>query len=271
MWKLLQQATVGYTAPLGTGLLIEGGLFLSPVGVENLAVKDSWNWSRSTLFFALPAYQTGVRATYTLAPHLTTTVSVFNGWNNVLDNNDEKTFAAQLDYFLLHDVSFRVVYMTGVERPTGDPHGRAWRHLFDGWLMWYPNRWLTLLAHLDAGFEQGSLGTNRWESGALYFRIRFAKWLRFAARADLFAEQVDDESQRSRDALYYPAARVVSSGTVTLDLRPAPNVSIRLEYRHDQASAPMYFAGTVPTTMDGAPVPTAASQDTFTVGTTAWF
>lgn len=54
VWKYLQQAYVGVRVPVGTGLRVEADIFLSPVGVEFLAVKDSWNWSRSTLFYSLP-------------------------------------------------------------------------------------------------------------------------------------------------------------------------------------------------------------------------
>src|SRR5262249_4409978 len=61
VWKYIQQANVGYRAPLGCGLLFEGGIFLSPIGPEGMAVKDQWNWSRSNLFFGLPFYHTGLR------------------------------------------------------------------------------------------------------------------------------------------------------------------------------------------------------------------
>ncbi|HVJ91168.1 MAG TPA: outer membrane beta-barrel protein, partial [Labilithrix sp.] len=42
-WKHIQQANIGYMAPLGRGLLLEAGLFLTTVGYEGAAVKDNWN------------------------------------------------------------------------------------------------------------------------------------------------------------------------------------------------------------------------------------
>lgn len=262
VWKFIQQAIVGWTAPVGTGLLVEAGLFLSPIGAEGLAIKEQWNWSRSDLFFALPAYHTGVRATYGLAPHLTASAGVYNGWNSVLDNNEEKSVSAQLAYSARFDLSFRLVYFGGVERPTGAPHGRAWRHLFDAWVMWYPTRWLTLMVHGDAGFEDNAFGTDSWESVALYLRLKLARWFRLTARIDAFSEQVPTGS----DPIFF-GARFVSSATLTLDVRPAPNISVRLELRHDQANGPIYFAGAVPA--DGSA--NAASQDTILLGVTTWF
>jgi hypothetical protein len=49
-------------------------------------------------------------------------------------------------------------------------------------------------------------------------------------------------------------------------------VSIRLEYRHDQAGADLYFGGAV--SGDGSTMPYApnrAGQDTVTLGATSWF
>src|SRR5207248_6368973 len=58
--KFIQEAHVGWKAPLGHGLLFEAGVFPSPIGPEVFAVKDDWNWSRSNLFFALPYYHAGI-------------------------------------------------------------------------------------------------------------------------------------------------------------------------------------------------------------------
>jgi hypothetical protein len=67
LWQLVQQAILGYRIPVGRGLLGEAGIFLSPIGVETLAVKDNWNFSRSNLFYALPYYHSGVRVSYPLS------------------------------------------------------------------------------------------------------------------------------------------------------------------------------------------------------------
>jgi hypothetical protein len=66
----------------------------------------------------------------------------------------------------------------------------------------------------------------------------------------------------------------VSSQTATIDLRPTDDhLSVRVEYRHDQAAGPTYFRGVV--FGDGSSatpfLPNARSQDTLTVGATAWF
>ena len=266
VWKLLQQAIVAYEAPLGRGLLIEGGIFLSPIGPEGMAIKDQWNWSRSDLFFGLPFYHTGFRVSYPFTDRLTAALHVYNGWNSVVDNNPEKSLAGQLTYNITDRVTFNAIYFTGVERNVGAPEGRPWRHLFDAYLALYPRKWLAILVHVDGGFEPNRFGTSGWAAGAAYVRFRPVGWLYLAGRGDYFYEWVPAGAA----PIFWPVSWV-SSGTATADFRPADNVSFRVEYRHDQAAGDIFFDHQVPTTLLGAALPNADRQDTLTLGATVWF
>jgi len=270
VWKFIQQANMSYRAPLGRGLLIEGGIFLSPIGPEGMAVKDQWNWSRSNLFFGLPFYHTGVRISYGFTDRINVSLAAYNGWNSVVDNNAQKSIAAQLTYSITDKLTYQVLYFTGVERPTGAPEGKPWRHLFDSYLAWYPLKWLSLLGHADAGFEPNAFGTSWWAAGALYARFQPLPWLYLAMRGDFFREGVAANTVGSASPIFWPA-EWVASGTGTVEVRPIDNVSFRVEYRHDHAQAPMYFRDQVANDLLGAPIANATSQNTVTVGMTAWF
>ncbi|HSO39611.1 MAG TPA: outer membrane beta-barrel protein, partial [Labilithrix sp.] len=158
-WKYLQQANVGWKAPLGRGLLLQAGLFLTPIGFEGPAVKDNFNWSRSNLFFALPFYHVGIRATYELSDRFTAMLMVVNGWNAATDANGGKSVIAQLTYKVADAVTASALYMGGPERPAGSPEGEPWRHLLDGWVQLDLDPRLSVAVHADAGLEQGRFGT----------------------------------------------------------------------------------------------------------------
>lgn len=270
LWKYLQQAYAGYRFPIGGGLTVTGGLFLSPIGPESIAVRDDWNWSRSNLFFGLPFYHTGLRASYALDEAWSLTLAGYNGWNSVLDGNDEKSLSTQLTY-TRPELALSLLYFGGVERPPGAPEGRAWRHLFDAHATWHPTPWLSLLAQVDAGFEPNELGTSHWVAGALYARYRVASPLYLAVRGDAFYEHVPSRGGASASPIFWPAPWV-SSGTATVDLRPHEQVSMRLELRHDQAGAPIYFGGAAVSAGDGLPrVSSQRAQNTLTLGLTTWF
>ncbi|MCC6751560.1 MAG: porin [Deltaproteobacteria bacterium] len=268
LWRFVQQAYVGYRIPVGRGLLVQAGLFLSPIGPEGIAVRDNWNWSRSTLFFALPYYHTGLRVSYPLSDRWALTLAAYNGWNSVVDNNAEKSISLQATYTRPERLALSVLYFVGVEREREAREGRAWRHLLDAHATWDVVPRLSLLLHLDGGLEPNAMGLSAWIGAALYARVKLLRWLYLAARGDALYERVP----AGATAVFYPASWV-ASGTGTVELRPHERVVFRLEYRHDHGARDLYFAGAV----QGAGTPTAPYlpnrryQDTLTVGATTWF
>ncbi len=264
LWKYVQEARIGYRAPVGRGLLVEAGVFPSPIGIEVFAVKDNWNWSRSNLFFGLPFYHTGLRGTYAWSPKLSTSLYVVNGWNSVVDNNEEKSVMPVIAYKPSERVSLQALYMGGVERTTGSPEGPYWRHHVDAFGQIDVTKKLSLAAQADFGWEPNRFGTARWAAWALYTRVRPLPWLFVALRGDRFHEHLATE-RRSSAPIMWGGAEWVTSATATVDVRPHEHMSIRLELRQDVAAAPLYFERPL-----GTGLPDARTQRTFVLGVTAW-
>jgi hypothetical protein len=287
LWKYLQEAYVGWKAPIGDGLQIDMGLFLSPIGIETMAVKDSWNWSRSNLFYGLPFYHTGIRAAYPVADHVTAHVMVTNGWNSVVDNNEEKSVSGFVTYDTLSSTDedllklyLQLLYFGGVERSPNDAAGPYWPHDFDLAGTWQIIDRLAVAMEANAGWEPnrfsegGSAFGSSWYAGALYARVKTLDWLYVALRGDRFWENTASNALGTASPIFWPSnVSWVSSSTLTLDARPSDNISIRLEYRHDQAEHAMFFRSNVQG--DGSAnnpfIPNAKTQDTLTLGATTWF
>jgi hypothetical protein len=290
LWQYVQQAYVGYHVP-DTGLNIQAGLFLSPVGVEAMAVRDNFLYSRSVLFFGFPFYHTGVRATYQFDSTFSVALWLINGWNTVTDNNPEKSFILNASWTPSSQASFTFNYVSGIERPTGalerggavygSLSDNAWRHVFDLNGTVTPTDWLGFQGQITGGFEPNTFGIERFLAGMLDVRVRPIEWLAIAARGDFFWDHVATNALGSSSPIFYPA-EWVSSFTAGIELRPHDHISFRLEYRHDQAAdwacngtaqtGCAYFQGTV--AGDGLATPyvrNAASQNTITIGTTGWF
>jgi hypothetical protein len=275
LWKYVQKAWVAYKAPVGPrGLRLQLGLFLAPFGPESLAIKDSWNWSRSNLYYALPAYFTGLRARYELDEKWALMAGVYNGWNTVVDNNEAKSVSTSVRY---NDVRngflAQVLYFGGIERPTGAPEGLYWRHDFDAYAQWDVTQRFSIAGHANGGWEPNRFGTSDWYAGAIYARVKTLDWLYVAVRGDAFWEDQAQNASGTASSILWPV-RWVSSETITLDARPTPdNLSVRLEYRHDYAQARIFFRGDVAGDgSDATPyVPNARYQDTITLGATGWF
>jgi len=89
----LQQAYIEYIAPVGTGITIDAGKFVTWAGYEVIESVDNINSSRSFLFtYAIPIAHTGIRATYNVfKDKWKVGLGVVNGWDNLQDENMAKT------------------------------------------------------------------------------------------------------------------------------------------------------------------------------------
>ncbi len=280
LWQYVQQAYAGYRFDVGGGLNVQAGLFLSPIGAEGMSVKDNWFYSRSNLFYGFPFYHTGVRVAYAASDSLTLHGWLINGWNTVLDNNREKSVLATAS-LKLGSLSANLSYLGGVERSEGAPEGEPWRHLLDLNGTFTPTDVLALQAQLTGGFEPNDFGTSAYFATALAVRVAPSDWLALSARGDVFYEKVAEDDDGRASAIFWPV-EWVSSATLSVELKPHAQTSFRIEYRHDQASSSgcdgsatqtcAYFRGNVEG--DGVMTPfvrDASSQDTITLGATAWF
>lgn len=269
-FRHIQQAYLGWKA-IPEVLTVQAGLFLSPVGPESMATHDNWTWSHSMLFFGLPFYHAGARARWQINRKQALRLGVYNGWNDALDNNSEKTLGIEYNYDPSEELALGVVYVSGVERPDGAIEGRAWRHLLDLYAVWSPLERVALLAHADAGAEPNALGFSGWVAGDVRARVKLSRRFFFAVRGTTFLEQRAEKDGVTAAPIAIPAARMYS-GSLTLEARPREQLSFKLEGRHDRASAPVFFSGRVAGDGSTTPfLPNARAQTTVTLGATAWF
>lgn len=266
LWRSVQTATAGIA--LAGDWAVEAGLFTSPIGPEVLAIKDDLTWSRSNLFFALPAYHTGVTLAHPLAAGWTGKAHLYNGWNSVVDADGAPSVALSASYAGAR-TSGQLLYFGGRERAPGAAEGAPWRHLVDAFVQTSADD-LTVLAHLDAGVERGDVGTSWWAGGALYLALRLTPTIYAVARGDYLGEKRGGRAGATASPILLPVTWL-ASGTATVAYQPVGGVSIRLEARHDQADRDAFFAGAVAVDQRGDFVPDADRQDTVTLGLTTWF
>lgn len=283
LWRIVQEATIAWRTPLGQGVTLDAGLYIAPFTIEDLSVHDNWNWSSSNLFAVSPSQMAGARVTVPLNCRHELTLGVFNGWDQITDDRSPyKTgiltwFWAQRptgdgcrdnddeDLDTLRYAS--VQYGLGVERPEGAPEGPAARHVLDAWVHWPFGERLALSGNFFGGYESNRFGDSLFAGLALYARVKLARWLYVAARADVLHEVVPEGAS----GMFLDGAATVGSGTVTLDVRPHSNVALRLEYRHDQSDGMLFHRGDVTQSMDGSYVANAREQDTLLLGMTTWY
>jgi hypothetical protein len=105
----LREAYVTTTVPLGEGIGVKGGLFVTTLGTEIIPNPGAYNdnISRSFLFnLAIPLRHLGMLFSYPVLKTLTVTGGPVTGWDNPHDNNNVPSFLggvtwAPIDKFTL--------------------------------------------------------------------------------------------------------------------------------------------------------------------------
>jgi hypothetical protein len=90
--QYLKEGYLEYLAPVGKGLQINLGKFVTPAGAEVIETKDNWNYSRGLLFsWAIPYFHFGMSGKYAFNSKFAVTGYLMNGWNNSVDNGNGRT------------------------------------------------------------------------------------------------------------------------------------------------------------------------------------
>ena len=151
--QYLKEAYFSYLAPVGKGLQVDIGKFVTPAGAEVIETKDNWNYSRSLLFYyAIPYFHFGARAKYTFNDRWTLYGYLVNGWNNVVSDNSGKTYGAILNWNPNKKVSIAENYLAGPQADALAPNPNSnWRQLSDTVITYTPNAKLSLMLNADYG------------------------------------------------------------------------------------------------------------------------
>jgi hypothetical protein len=241
--QYLKEGYLEYLAPVGKGLQINVGKFVTPAGAEVIESKDNWNYSRGLLFsWAIPYFHYGVSAKYAFNSKFALTGYLVNGWNNSVDNNSGKTTGFTAAWTPTGKFTFIENYLVGPEQ--GDNNGN-FRHLTDTVMIYNPTAKLSLMANYDYGHDTlGGPGAGVWWSGIAGY-IKYApndKWA-LATRGEWF---------KDHDGFETGTAQNLGEVTFTLQRAIASKIISRLEYRYDTSDQNVfpYHTSSIPGSLD---------------------
>ncbi len=238
----LQQAYAEALLPVGNGLGVKLGKFVTLHGAEVIESKDNWNFSRSFLFgYAIPFTHTGVRLSYPFASWFTGVFGVNNGWDVVSDNNGGKSLEASASITPTSQTSLGIALMTGPEQ-TNNNHND--RHLVDVVLGYNPTDKLGLKLNYDYGHEENVIAQGKdasWQGVAAYARYQLIDWYALALRGEYFND-ADGVRTAVRTTNGVRGVRLWEL-TLTNEFKVYKDLITRLEYRHDHASDNVFADG----------------------------
>ncbi len=232
VYRYIGQAYASYLAPVGRGVQIDVGKFVTPAGAEVIETRDNWNYSRSLLFaLAVPYYHAGIRTTYAFNDAVSFSTFLVNGWNNAEDNNSGKTAGASVTLKPTKKLSWTQSFFAGPEQ-TADTHDI--RYLSDSVLSYQLHPKLALLANYDYGADRVSGSSVRWQGIAAYAHWNAAKSLALTPRYEYY---------RDAGGFTTGTTQTLQEFTFTAERSLGASLLTRLEFRRDHSDHD-YFKNT---------------------------
>ncbi|HKR09696.1 MAG TPA: porin [Gemmatimonadaceae bacterium] len=233
----VQQAFASYIAPIGTGLRLDVGKYVTHLGYELIEGYDGYNdnYSRSILFgFAIPFTHTGAKASYTFNSKVAGMVEVVKGWDLVHDNNTAKSVGAQLSLTPVSPVS---VFLNWIGGPEIANDNHSTRNVFDVVTIFKATSALTLGANGDYGIEKGTSRVDpgsdaKWKGVAGYATYALTGKLSLSLRGETFRDE-------GGTRLGTDSKATLSEATLTPAYKFSDHVVLRAEVRHDKANQPI--------------------------------
>jgi hypothetical protein len=238
----VQQAYVSYNAPVGNGLQIDMGKFITHVGAEVIQGHDgfNYNFSRSFMFgLGGPFVHTGVRTSYSPSENLSLLFMISNDpLGDDVDNNNDKAYGAQVGYKYGEDVSVLLNWVGG-NRSIG-VNNNSWMSLWDMVVDVSLSEKTLLQVNVDYGVQAGVSSVvvgrdSNWWGISTIVRHDYNKWFSMNARAEYFSDE--DGTQTSVGTVNNrTAGQKLWEFTVTPEIRVQQNLVVRFEYRHDAST-----------------------------------
>ncbi|HZR79723.1 MAG TPA: outer membrane beta-barrel protein [Candidatus Binatia bacterium] len=244
----LQDAYVMYNVPIGNGLTLKGGKFVTLLGAEVIEPWLNPNWSRSYLFgFAIPFTHVGGLATYPITDMVSITAGGVMGWDDVEDNNNSPSVIGQLAVVPNDRVSVYVNGIYGPEQPCNPEHavlpgGNGCNRNKRGVVDVVANVKLTdqfsFIFNGDWASEDEASVVNpgrhsTWDGMAGILTFQPINPLMFAVRGEWF-----EDAQGSRTGVQQQLWEVTFDAKYML----SQYIYTRAEYRHDESNQNVFTA-----------------------------
>jgi Putative beta-barrel porin-2, OmpL-like. bbp2 len=238
--QYLKEGYLSWLAPVGKGLQVDFGKFVTQHGAEVIETSGNWNYSRGILFtYAIPFYHFGIRSKYVFNDKYNFSGYLVNGWNDIKDNNTGKTGGFQFGWNPTKKISVIQNYMVGPEQPNDN---NDVRHLLDTIVTYTPTSKLSLMWNFDYGRDTptGTTSPVWWSGIAAYARYAFNEKYAFAGRYEFY----DDHDGFTTGG----TPQDLNEFTLTFERTLAKHLITRWEFRRDMSNQPTMLKGSTPVT-----------------------
>lgn len=235
-WIDPTQYYLTYTIPVGSGIALQAGRFVTLIGAEVIPTYNNINYNESRgLVYNLgePLTHTGVRGTYTINDYLSVTAGLNNGWDDPAANNNGGP-TGEGEIALNNKDKSLTFLLNGIIGSQALGSSNSTLEAIDPILTYKPpflaNTTLQteyLYASQDGPVINGHSAS--WMGLAQYFVYDWNAW-EFATRGEFFQDKDGARTTGAAQTLWE------LTQTVSYKVPEVSGLTIRGEYRHDNSN-----------------------------------
>lgn len=245
-WVDPTQYYLTYTAPIGSGISLSAGRFVTLLGAETINTYNNLNYneSKGIIFgFGIPFTHTGVRGSYTVNDYVSFTAGLNNGWDDpAVANNNGPNYEGELTLNNKEKtISFVLngIWGPNLVGPAGLGKSNSNLGAIDPVWTWKPGFIpnLTLQGEYIYGTQSGPVingHSGSWSGYGQYVVYDWTPALESATRGEIF-----DDKDGSRTGT--PQTLWEITQTLSYKVPGVSGLVTRLEYRHDNSSQNFFF------------------------------
>jgi Putative beta-barrel porin-2, OmpL-like. bbp2 len=235
----LREAFLTFTIPLGEGIQVKGGKFVTPLGTEILPAPGAYNdnISRSFLFnFGVPLTHTGALFSYPALKTLTVSIGPVTGWDDPHDNNGQPSVLGGINFTPADVFAFASNLIYGPEQRHNSGNKRfTWSNV----ATIKPIDPLTLYLEYTYGHEENvtaSLRDGTWQGWGAIASYNWTDRFNTALRGEVFKDSDGVRTALARDVK-------LAEVTLTGSYKFTAKFLGRGEIRNDWASKSFFSVG----------------------------
>lgn len=234
--KHLGQAVLTYSPSWWKGASISLGKMYTHIGYEVAKSRDNWQYSRSwSYWLAIPVWHAGLALNFPVVEdRLAMGLYVYNGWNNLYDNNQGKTLGFQAK--LTPNSQWTLIY-NFIGGPEQSGTNSDWKIVNEANASVAINDRLSFALEALMGTEQYDTQNNSyWFGSSLHAKYIANSKFWISPRLEYFRDSEGSQTASGSEENLW-------GGTLTLGCNALEKLEFRLETRWDYSRNSELFTG----------------------------
>lgn len=231
-YNYIQEANLGFR--IVGKLWLDAGFFRTHIGLESIQPRENIAMSFATTTFYEPYYMSGAKLTWEQSKKWVFQLNAFNGFNNFVENNNNKAFGASVAYTPNDKLSVTYSSLVCDESPLHFPRKRT--RMYNNLIAVYKTKRLTIGLEGNYGIQTNSVLKDTTKTAFMFsslvaLKYRFtAKWAGYV-RGEYFSDPNEILTGAVFNSQHALTGLDIYGGTFGIEYKPIPNSYMRIETR----------------------------------------